>query len=208
MKTEKMWIFDRLLEYWKEKTVQEEKRDIAFWREAAGLKKKEEAELREEAEHKGMHFAETGVIEALTREEIKKTFWEEMAENEKESAPEEYLKEAGRKSPKSMEGSAEGVSEKWFGERKAEPEEQEINRFDRRLLTEIPKEERRSESILQAEERGREKQIVYVQGTEGLPKGIRQTEEGAVPAMDIETLMQQITKRLWEEREGCGRRLR
>ena len=36
----------------------------------------------------------------------------------------------------------------------------------------------------------------------------KQEEKKAEPAVDIEKLMRQITERLWEEREGCGRKLR
>ena len=37
---------------------------------------------------------------------------------------------------------------------------------------------------------------------------IRKEEAKAEPAVDIEKLMRQMTKMLWEERESCGRRLR
>ena len=36
----------------------------------------------------------------------------------------------------------------------------------------------------------------------------KQEEKKTEPAVDIEKLMRQITERLWEEREGCGRKLR
>ena len=34
------------------------------------------------------------------------------------------------------------------------------------------------------------------------------TEPQKEAEVDVEKLMRQITKKLWEEREGCGRRLR
>jgi hypothetical protein len=36
----------------------------------------------------------------------------------------------------------------------------------------------------------------------------KETQKKAEPTVDIEKLMRQITERLWEEREGCGRKLR
>ena len=54
------------------------------------------------------------------------------------------------------------------------------------------------------EEKMPEKKEQPEEGTEP----VWREEEKAEPMEDIESLMRQITKRLWEEREGCSRRLR
>ena len=79
----------------------------------------------------------------------------------------------------------------------------------RAFFTETAEEEREkrrivpvSAEVVQEEKRYAEEEKVPVK--EAYKKEGTQTE----PVIDIEGLMRQMTKKLWEERESCGRRLR
>ena len=70
---------------------------------------------------------------------------------------------------------------------------QEDKAKEERIATEIRK-EKTTESFTEEKEEDRE-----------MSARIEQQNSAEI---DVEKLMQQITKKLWEEREGCGRRLR
>ena len=70
---------------------------------------------------------------------------------------------------------------------------QEDKAKEERITTEI-REEKNAESFAEEKEEDR-----------GMSARIEQQNSAEI---DVEKLMQQITKKLWEEREGCGRRLR
>ena len=78
------------------------------------------------------------------------------------------------------------------------------------FLWEMPMEEQEKRSIIPVmAEPVQEKESVLEERQEKLERETTEREEPqAEPTVDIEKLMRQMTKKLWEERESCGRRLR
>ena len=78
------------------------------------------------------------------------------------------------------------------------------------FLWEMPMEEQEKRSIIPVmAEPVQEKESVLEERQEKLERETTKREElQAEPTVDIEKLMRQMTKKLWEERESCGRRLR
>ena len=91
--------------------------------------------------------------------------------------------------------------------RKAEAEEGVLGKS---FLWEMPMEEQEKRSIIPVmAEPVQEKESVLEERQEKLERETTKREElQAEPTVDIEKLMRQMTKKLWEERESCGRRLR
>ena len=78
------------------------------------------------------------------------------------------------------------------------------------FLWEMPMEEQEKRSIIPVmAEPVQEKEMVLEERQEKLERETTKREEPqAESTVDIEKLMRQMTKKLWEERESCGRRLR
>ena len=78
------------------------------------------------------------------------------------------------------------------------------------FLWEMPMEEQEKRSIIPVmAEPVQEKESVLEERQEKLERETTKREEPqAESTVDIEKLMRQMTKKLWEERESCGRRLR
>lgn len=212
MEKERKGLFYRLLDFWKEKGGREAGDSIGFWHE------------KEVTEHP---FGEMGAVAVLSREETKRTFWEEGAALAEEAAEREtsaqkerifFLPRAEEKAGKSgTEGEPVDTEKKrpgtgLFGAegfRKGEQEAEEGG-LGRAFFREAPEEEKRSRKIIPVTEETAEEKQAAREETEGPQRektalfGEKQPEGG----IDIERLMRQMTKRLWEEREGCGRRLR
>lgn len=163
------------------------------------------------------HFAELGAVAVLSQAETKKVFGEaaekisgkEMVTEEGISFVEspkekrvfqkekELLTEHSNSSflemPKVQMKNLEKEQEGDFG--KVFRQEQEL--ADKRKV--IPVTEEKIEQM----------ENVSVEVSE-VPKKekMKREEEQTLSEMDIEKLMRQMTRKLWEEREGCGRRLR
>ena len=202
MEKEKKGLFGRLLDFWKEKVGMGETDSIGFWKEAEPLEK---------------HFSEV----------VAHFFWEEKADGglggkEQDNSVLEKQKkivfaEAKEKENLWISEETEDMERKqrvnlfsaeFFREgRKAEAEEGVLGKP---FLWEMPMEEQEKRSIIPVmAEPVREKEMVLEERQEKLERETTKREElQAEPTVDIEKLMRQMTKKLWEERESCGRRLR
>ena len=226
MEQEKKGLFERLLDFWRERTT-EKGGGIGFWHRAkaegdTGAEKSQGILPQEKAE-KPSFWAET-----VQRTE-KPSFWEETAQRtaEQKKETEGLLRKEGKQL--FLEEKAEGkkepllrTEEKSVQEKKThipifaaeifqEKTEQYREREKRKtiFLRESPLEEKEkrkavpivtTERGLAEEEAAEEKEMPQKK-----PKTEREQEKGE--EIDIERLMQEMTKRLWEEREMSGRRL-
>lgn len=204
MEKEKKGLFGRLLDFWKEKISIGEPNGIRFWNET------------ETAED---HFAEMGAVASLTQEEMKRNFWEETAEAVQEESERQifFVEETERKrtletediepNEKRMVSKMFATEVFWNGEQETEEAEHGVGKT---FLWEMPEEEKMVRNIIPVAEKVEQEEIAERETlqefqSEELPgKESKQPD----PQIDIEKLMRQMTKKLWEERESCGRRLR
>ena len=195
MERKKEGWFHRLLPFWKERTEQMEGERIGFFYEQ---------------EYKSSPFAEMGAVASLTQAETKQLFdeaekvtaerptglfdmWEKDEEKPLRMAEEEKTRKSEQRNVELFRGGAF-----WREERREKEEAEERSVFLREMELES------------------EKQMISAVKEEVEPAEMQETAETtkkreqkkAEPAVDIEKLMRQITERLWEEREGCGRKLR
>ena len=178
MEKERKGLFGRLLDFWKEKIGTGETKGIGFWNGAKSLEDP---------------FAEMGNAVSLKQEEKKKTFWEEKAET--------ALGEKKRK------GSHLFTAAVFREERQEEAEESKMGQA---FLWEKPEMEQKRRSIVPVTEKMQQEETPVAEAAQEMPKtetAKREEPQTEMP-FDIEKLMQQMTKKLWEERESCGRRLR
>lgn len=219
MEKEKKGLFGRLMEFWREKTALEKADGIGFWNDA---------------DHAEKYFAEKGAVSSVMQEEIKKVFWkndpknaeetkfgtrEETAEEqsiffipEKEIRPEVFRKdETETDRSERNKWHSEIFRAEIFRDRETQ-EDEKPEKKEKTFLWGKPEEtEQMARRIIPVEEavtekkKFEEKDEQETARTTELPeRKEKQTETN----IDIEKLMCQITKKLWEEREGCGRRLR
>lgn len=219
MEKEKKGLFGRLLDFWREKFETGATDGIGFWNDAETVEN---------------HLAEMGAVDFLTQEETKKAFWEETAETVMEAKQEEagilveekniflFQKEAeqeenGEKEPEevsSEDAEKRGVSRLFtadvFRNGGRETEETEENRLRQAFMWEMPEEKRTVRNIIPVAEEVEREEEPETEATEEirLETMPEQKEKQNEPQIDIEKLMRQMTKKLWEERESCGRRLR
>ena len=185
---------------------------IGFWKEAEPLEKL---------------FSEIGAVDVLNQQETRKVFWEEKADGGLEGKEQDnsvlekqkkiVLAEAKEKEHLRISEETEAAERKqrvnlfsaeFFREgRKAEAEEGVLGKP---FLWEMPMEEQEKRSIIPVmAEPVQEKESVLEERQEKLERETTKREElQAEPTVDFEKLMRQMTKKLWEERESCGRRLR
>lgn len=203
MEKEEKGLFGRLLDFWREKIIMEDADGIGFRNEKEGFES---------------YFAEMGTMDVLTQEEVKKTFWEEKAEwNEKEERAEVFREEIFDKKAEPLEEDEEESLKK--EKRQAEffmaevfrteaAEEQMKQETGKMFFADIPeKEEERT--IIPVAEETKEKDFLTEQEFSEKERIVeKRTEKMTEPTIDIESLMRQMTRKLWEEREGSGRRLR
>ncbi|WP_458408025.1 hypothetical protein [Anaerotignum sp.] len=201
MAKEKKGLFGRLMEFWREKISEDEMDSIGFWHEKADMEN---------------HFSEMGAVAVLSQEETKKSFWQETAgkvsEKKKEMLlPEtveeetEHLEEAEKAEKK--KGSEVFATEVFWGEKQ---EGTEKTGLEKAFLWEMPEKEREKRSIVPVMADVVEKKEPLAEEMREISERTerKKEEQQAQPEMDIEKLMRQMTKKLWEERESCGRRLR
>lgn len=205
MEKERKGLFGRLLTFWKEKKEAERAEGIGFWRE----KKQEEKP-----------FAEMGAIASLAREETKQTFWGETVEKQKEifrtDAAEKQVflaAEEREKEPYATERTEkhqQGFAAEWVQNQREKTEKAEEISLGKLFFWEKPEEEQAKRYIIPAAEKPKAEEKMPLQAEEEKQTAAAETktEKQAEPTIDIEKLMRQMTKKLWEERESCGRRLR
>ena len=207
MEKEKKGLFGRLLDFWKEKIGMGGMDRIGFWHG------------KEDVEN---HFAEMGAVAALSQRETKKAFWEEAAAGAEKKASAERILEIQKSI---LHGEkAEGETE----DEKTPKEEQRTNLFSAEILRENRQTEEKESTMGRAffaetaEEEREKRSIVPMFAEKVQEEKVHAVEEEKIPAremhkkgetqtesvIDIERLMRQMTKKLWEERESCGRRLR
>ncbi len=224
MKMKEKGLFARFLDFWKEKT-EEESGGIGFWHRAkaegdTGAEKSQGILPQEKAE-KPSFWAET-----VQRTE-KPSFWEETAQRTAEQKEEGLL----RKEEKQLfsEEKAEGKKEPLLRAEKKSVQEKKTHIpifaaeiFQEKTEWHREKEKRKTIFLRESplEEKEKRKAVPIVTTERGLaeeeaaeekempqkkPKTERKQEKGA--EIDIERLMREMTKKLWEEREMSGRRL-
>ncbi|MGM9917281.1 hypothetical protein [Anaerotignum sp.] len=212
MEKEKKGLFGRLLDFWKEKIGIGETKGIGFWNGAKNLENP---------------FAGDAV--SLKQGEKKKTFWEEkvetiLGEKEEEGGLLEqekklFFAEAEDGQEKDSEAAEDGektekrkVSNLFLTEvfREERQEEAEESKMGQAFLWEMPEMEKERRSIVPVTEETKQEKTPAAEAEQEMPKTktAKREEPQTEMSFDIEKLMQQMTKKLWEERESCGRRLR
>ncbi|MBQ7103685.1 MAG: hypothetical protein IJN89_06475 [Anaerotignum sp.] len=200
MEKERKGLYGRLLDFWREKFDMGETDSIGFWHEKEGL---------------GQYFSEMGAVASLTQEETKRIFRQEEKESvlEEVSSGEIFFAEKNLLQKEEEYPRTEKREEKLFSEGMfwvAKENEDGENWWGKPFLRETPEKETEKRSILPVMgemEQEKEKSAEEAQEMPGREER-KKEEQQADPVIDIEKLMQQITKKLWEERESCGRRLR
>lgn len=217
MQQEKKGLFGRLLDFWKEKT-EEAGGGIGFW-SGGKTEGKTTAENRQDA---------------LPQEKAEKKpfFWEETVRTAKGKKAEE-AETFGQERRRSFCGGENGGSKgaciadgggKQRGKRKTivpiftaeifrektewrEAEERRKTTF----MQEAPfAEQEKRKTIPIVAETGLAEKAAAAEEAEELPQEApkKEREQAKGAEIDIERLMREMTKRLWEEREASGRRLR
>ena len=213
MDKEKKGMFVRLLDFWKEKIGTGETKGIGFWNGARELENR---------------FVEMGDAVSL-KQEKKKTFWEEkvaavLGEKEEEGGLLEqekklFFAEAEKEQEENLGAAEEGektekrkVSSLFLTEffREERQEEAEESKMGQAFLWEMPEMEKEKRSIVPVAEEAKQEKTPAAEAEQEMPKAetAKREEPQTEMPFDIEKLMQQMTKRLWEERKSCGRRLR
>ena len=206
MEKEKKGLFGQLLEFWMEKIGMGGTDRIGFWHDM---------------ENEKSYFAEMGAVASLSQEETKMAFWDKLegiipAEKvQVEALLEERqtgLSERMTEEEDLLEATEKRETVQIFTPevfRENTVEENSGNGMTRGFLWRMPEKERETRRIVPVEEEEKQIEKRTVEETE-LParevKKMEKTQEET--AIDIENLMRQMTKKLWEERESCGRRLR
>ena len=202
MEKEKKGLFGRLLDFWKEKIGMGEMDSIGFWNGEEAVEN---------------HFAEMGAVAVLNQQETKKNFWEEQTEMSSEGkgwellsdekTEKKYFRENDRTIEERKEPAAIFTAEIF---REKSQKETEDNMMGRSLLWKEPVEEQATRRIIPVVMETANEKKEYAEREEPVPKKeeSRKEEKQTETMVDIEKLMQEMTKRLWEERESCGRRLR
>lgn len=207
MEKEKKGLFLRLLDFWKEKISMSGMDRIGFWHEKEAVEN---------------HFAEMGTVAALSQRETKKVFWEEAAAEKEKAALEESIlekqkrglhMEAAEEENTDRETLEEGTRGILFSAellRERGQAEKKENVMRRAFFTETAEEGREKRSIVPVSAEAVTEEKVYAGEEEKITaKETHKKEETQTESViDIEKLMRQMTKKLWEERESCGRRLR
>ena len=201
MEKERKGLFERLMDFWREKIYMVGEDKIGFWYEKDSLEE---------------HCAEMGAVADVSRKEVQKNFFPEM--EEKKQRLQGMFSEEKAEKPQKKKESVFVESVQMFREK----EEAEKSRNAQVLLWEEPEMEkvkRKNIAIAVQEVKAKKERIVPVVREEKTTESFAEEKEGdwerparieqqKTAEIDVEKLMQQITKKLWEEREGCGRRLR
>ena len=207
MEREKDGLFGRLVHFWKEKIRMQGEDGIGFWKEEENVEN---------------HFAEMGTVAALSQKEIKGTFWKEEAERKEQEKkivqllPDVEEAKVRKENPgevEEREGKAEHSPRVFMAERFAmkKAEGTDENSLRSVFVKDMPDEAKGKRHIIPVLEENsmtqeREQTAEVLQ--EDTAENFQKEEKSVESKLDVEQLMREITKRLWEERGGCGRRLR
>ena len=201
MEKERKGWFERLMDFWRGKIQMVGDDRIGFWYEKESLEE---------------HLAEMGTVADVNQKEEKKNFFSEK--EEQRQMLQEMFSADKTEEPQKKKESIFLESVQMFKEN----EEAEKSRNAQVLLWEEPEMEkvkRKNIAIAVQEVKAKKERIVPVVREEKTTESFAEEKEGdwerparieqqKTAEIDVEKLMQQITKKLWEEREGCGRRLR
>ena len=208
MEKEKEGLFGRLVHFWKEKIRMQGEDGIGFWKVADDVEN---------------HFAEMGAVTVLSQKETRGTFWQEEAERKvQEKKVIQLLPEAEMvKVRKEISEEAEEREEKaeqgkriFMAERFLEGKTERADGSDLRpvFMRNMPEEDGKKRDIIPVLEKNsvmqEREQISDVMQEGKTVEDVQKEEKSVEQRVDVEQLMREITKRLREEREGCGRRLR
>lgn len=189
---ERKSIFERLMDFRKEKIGMAEADGIGFWRG-----EKEKRIFAEERERSGTVF--------LPQENGRKF-------REKEALRGEGLaeKESGRAEGQEKKERRSRAAELFFAEglRERQSEQEEKSGMGRAIWTEEVTGERTERRQVIPIAAAEERKMPSVTEEQTAVQKREKAEKKEQSEIDIERLMRQMTKRLWEERESCGRRLR
>lgn len=216
MEQEKKGLFGRLLDFWKEKT-EEKSGGIGFWsrgipEKGTAAENRQDALPQEKAERKPAFWEETVRTakekkkeeQGLFQKEEEQLFSEEKAEEKKEPVLRTAEESVQEKKTIVPIFTAEVFREK-TERRIAEERRKTVFRQEEPFA----EQEKRKTIPIAAESTPAEKTAAEEE-TEELPQETPKTEreQARGAEIDIERLMREMTKRLWEERETSGRRLR
>ena len=213
MAEEKKGLFGRLLDFWKEKT--EEKGGIGFWnrekKEQGRMEEKWQDALPQERAEKPTFPEETVRTEKEKKAEETKLFGQEkqkfFAEENVEEKQESALRTAEEERTQEKKTIIPIFTAEIFREETERQEEEEKRKSIFRQEAPFAAQEKRKPIPIAAETKAVEKETAEEETEETeTPKKEREQAKGA--EIDIERLMREMTKRLWEERETSGRRLR
>lgn len=218
MEKEEKGLFRSLLDFWREKISGEETDGIGFWKEKTSGEKTDGIGFWNEETKQEEHFAEMGAVDTLSREEVKKVFWgreDEWMEKKQQKVEVfsenpfgdrmEPTEEKEKESLKNEKPQVDFFTAEMFWAK--DWEEHHENEMSKMFFSDIDEEEKRM--IIPMAEEAKQGDISTEEGLSEAERIVeKRTEKIAEPTVDIENLMRQITRRLWEEREGCGRRLR
>lgn len=226
MEKERKGLFGRLLDFWKEKIGTGETKGIGFWNGAKSLEDPfaemgNAVSLKQEEKKKTFweEKAETALGEKKAEggflKQEKKLFFAEAEKKQKETleAGEEGEGTGAIEGTEEIEGTEKRKGSHLFTaavfweERQEEAEESKMGQA---FLWEKPEMEQKRRSIVPVTEKMQQEETPVAEAAQEMPKtetAKREEPQTEMP-FDIEKLMQQMTKKLWEERESCGRRLR
>lgn len=205
MEKEEKGLFERLLDFWKEKISMGEPNGIEFWNDTETVEN---------------HLAEMGAVASLTQKGTRMAFWEETAESVQEEAEKQILfaEVAEAKKPDEVEEETfdgkRDVSKMFtaevFRNGGRETEEPAETRLGKAFMWEMPEEEKAARNIIPVAEEVKQEEEPETEAAQEIRLETMPEQEEKQPEsqIDIEKLMRQMTKKLWEERESCGRRLR
>ena len=182
MEKEEKGLFYRLMDFWKEKVSLGGTEMIGF---------------PEERKERTIPLAEMGAVAALAQEETRLVFREESLPREKEEKKENSTVWAEKPVQRAERNMTEWLEEAVSETRTSEKEDDVF----------LVREEKRKNILLAAAEKEQKKELSE-EAEETKTELPKREERQAEQAVDIEQLMQKITKKLWEERESSGRRLR
>lgn len=196
MEKEEKSIFERLMDFRKEKIGMAEADGIGFWTE-----EKEKRIFAAERERGGF-----GAV--FLSEKSRRNFWEQEDFAEKEIRRKEELAAEGQeKKTEHLETTRLFFAE---GLREGQKERKEKSGIGRAFWTEAVTGEQaeRRKTVPIVSTVAEKKKTPPAAEEQRTPQKQEKTEKEERSEIDIERLMRQMTKRLWEERESCGRRLR
>ena len=216
MQQEKKGLFGRLLDFWKEKT-EEAGGGIGFWSGGktegkTAAENRQDALQQEKAEKKPFFWEETVRTEKGKKAEEAETFGQEwrrpFAEEKTAEAKGPALRTA-EESTQERKTIAPIFTAEIFREKTERREAEERRKTI--FMQEAPfAEQEKRKTIPIVAETGLAEKAAAAEEAEELPQEApkKEREQAKGAEIDIERLMREMTKRLWEEREASGRRLR